>query len=250
MRPKNTRLAVRFAVTDWAAATPDFDIRAEWAAWSRTGAPLPRSDAAVPASTVPASLRRRLDRLGRLAMQALLAVGTGPDDKLVFASRFGEMAKSFELLRQIQRGELPSPTAFALSVHNALAGQAAIAIGNRMAHSAVAAGRDTLAAGLIEAVGLAGRRAGGEAVLIHYDAPPPDDIGTAADEDALFALALRVTGAPAEGEAITLDADDDGGEIGPATVPAAAMLRFLADPALMRATWRGQRSDWSLRRAA
>ena len=55
------------------------------------------------------------------------------------------------LLRSIAREETLSPTAFSLAVHNAAAGLLGQIRGDRTGHTALAAGRDTLFAGLIEA---------------------------------------------------------------------------------------------------
>lgn len=240
-------MELRFRIADWSACAPGLDSRQAWASWAADAASLPVSDAPVQADAVPPMLRRRLDRMGRATLQALFAINAGPDEALVFASRFGEMARSIDLMRAIERGELPSPTGFALSVHNALAGQAAIMLKNRVGHSAVAAGSDTLAMGLIEAALIAAERPDRSAVLVFYDAPPPFEADPA--EVMQVAIAMRLTVAARENGVLLLapitapEIEDDFDN-----VPPRALLRFLAGAEDATARWRGRHGGWRLSR--
>lgn len=99
--------------------------------------------------------RRRIDPLGRAALQvAWWAQGEMPTGPVVFASRWGEIARSVALLRQLAQGEPLSPTAFSLSVHNASSAVYSIARKDTSNYTAVSAGPASAAAGVCEALGL------------------------------------------------------------------------------------------------
>lgn len=127
--------------------------------------PLPAAEAVAPLAEVPAMTRRRIDPLGRAALQvAWWAQGEAPTGPVVFASRWGEIARSVALLRQLGQGEPLSPTAFSLSVHNASSAVYSIARGDTANYSAVSAGPTSAAAGICEAIGLLAD--GAEQVLV------------------------------------------------------------------------------------
>lgn len=68
--------------------------------------------------------RRRLSPMARAVFECAWPVAAGQAPMpLVFASRHGETTRSFGLLQGLAAGEPLSPTAFGLSVHNAIAGQ-------------------------------------------------------------------------------------------------------------------------------
>lgn len=99
--------------------------------------------------------RRRIDPLGRTALQAAFwAQGAEPPGPVVFASRWGEIARSVSLLRQLAQGEPLSPMAFSMSVHNANSAAYSIARVDTGNYVAVSAGPCSAAAGLCEAIGL------------------------------------------------------------------------------------------------
>ena len=99
--------------------------------------------------------RRRIDPLGRAALQvAWWAQSDVPTGPVVFASRWGELARSVALLRQLAQVEPLSPTAFSLSVHNASSAVYSIARGDTANYAAVSAGPGSATAGVCEAMGL------------------------------------------------------------------------------------------------
>ena len=62
--------------------------------------------------------------MARTVFECAWPVADGqPPMPLVFASRHGETSRNFGLLQSLAAGEPLSPTAFGLSVHNAIAGQ-------------------------------------------------------------------------------------------------------------------------------
>lgn len=196
---------IEFVIRDWAAWAPTLELRSQWLAWAakgKAGCP-PVSEAAPPVAAMPAMSRRRLNPLGRMAAQA--AYDTCPpvaadSPPVIYASRYGDASRSLALLADLVRGEPISPTAFGLSVHNAIGAMVSIARGDRSHHSALAAGASSAGAALVEAGGLLadGER---EVVIVCYDAPLPGDYAAFNDEPpAAYAWAWRVaaaeTGAP------------------------------------------------------
>ncbi|MGI5860849.1 MAG: beta-ketoacyl synthase chain length factor [Myxococcales bacterium] len=138
-------------------------------------------DAAVtaPASALlPAALKRRSSLLTRMAVEALAqAAASGGADlatvPTVWGSAYGEIETTIAMLEMMREPDgLPSPTRFHNSVHNTASGTASIAGKNRSMSTSIAAGRETVAMGLVEAAALLAER-GGDAVLVLFDEPPP-----------------------------------------------------------------------------
>lgn len=187
---------IQFTVADWAAWAPGLHEREAWQAWSR--APfLPAGDETPALPEVPAMQRRRIERLGRMAVQAAwwCSQAEAAGVPLVFASRHGDVQRSLELLEQLARGEPMSPTQFGLSVHNAIAALYSIVRGERGNYLALAAGRATAEAALVEAAGLLADGAP-EVLVVVYDARPPQAYADFLDEpESYFAWSWRVRAA-------------------------------------------------------
>ncbi|HEX5314805.1 MAG TPA: beta-ketoacyl synthase chain length factor [Gammaproteobacteria bacterium] len=225
------------AIARWQAWTPDAREDGDWAAWfeGRRNA----QEAAQPdVSFLPAMLRRRLERSGRMSL-AVAAGALGKDEKMatIFASRHGPFHRTMELLAALARDEPISPTLFSLGVHNSVAGLFSIARADRSTHTSVAAGAATLAAAFWEAAGqLAG---GAPAVLIVYVSEPPPAmyqpyIGA---EEPLLAFAAVLEPARADVPAWRLRREDG---IAMGEDPALALLRSLchgSDRAVLAPGW-------------
>lgn len=150
-------------------------------------------------------MRRRVDRLGRLACQVAYwcqqVEGSAP---LVFASRYGDAQRSLALLGDLVQQQSLSPTGFALSVHNALAALYSIARGDTRNAVVVAGGRATATAALIEAAALI---ADGEpeVLVVCYEEPLPEHYAHFQDEASCeFAWAWRVAGVHRAGEGVAV----------------------------------------------
>ena len=190
-------MAARFAIRHWAAIAPGLRTADEWLDWA--AAPVrPEGTVEAPLLAMPAMQRRRVERVGRLALQVAFDVdaeGEAPDfatRPMVFASRHGDVLRSVGLLDTLDRAEPLSPTQFGLSVHNAVAAQYGIARGSTAPYSAVAGGRFSAEAGLLEAMAFLGD-GHDEVLLVVYDEPPPTLFERDADEPAVpFAWAARI----------------------------------------------------------
>jgi hypothetical protein len=92
---------------------------------------------------------------------------------VVFSSAHGEICKSLEMLQTIQAGQELSPTAFSLSVHNAIAGLFSIAFKINKEITVIAPGQEGIAPAFIEALGLL-HEGEDEVLMVLYDEPIAD----------------------------------------------------------------------------
>lgn len=137
-------------VKSWCAWMPGRDALADWAMALPPSAGL---DAAYPdCRFVDAGQRRRLSPLARICLHlARECAGDLPAVRVVFASRHGEINRTHLMLEDIVAGEPVSPTAFGLSVHNAIVGMLSLLRQDVSATTAIAAGEQTLGYGLLQA---------------------------------------------------------------------------------------------------
>lgn len=132
-----------------------------------------------PALLLPTRPRGRASLLTRLFAELLgqltdtAAAGTSRSDlPVIYGSALGEMTTTLALLDQLGREEPLSPAGFQSSVHNTAAGVLSIALENRAFSTALAAGSETLAMSLVEAVAWLSVHGGRVAVLVaDEDAP-------------------------------------------------------------------------------
>ncbi|WP_374675214.1 beta-ketoacyl synthase chain length factor [Ideonella sp.] len=180
---------VEFVIRDWTAWAPGLERREQWGAWAGQPARVPDAvpSIAAPVAGMPPMVRRRLNPLGRMAADVAYQL-LGPQSAsppgacpVVFASRYGDAERALALLAEAARGEPLSPTAFGLSVHNAIGATCSIARGDRDNHTALAAGPATAALGLLEAAALLADGAP-EAAVVCYDAPLPGEYAAFMDE--------------------------------------------------------------------
>jgi hypothetical protein len=127
-------------VDAWAAVTLD----------AKDGTPQ-RFGACLDDSIIPAAHRRRLGNFERMAVSCGLNIAATDSSDLVFCSRYGNVDLAHKLLTEVVAGGLLSPAAFSLSVHNAVPAVMDLVRGSRTGHTAIAAGSQSLSAGLAEA---------------------------------------------------------------------------------------------------
>jgi len=244
---------IGFSVNGWSAWAPGLVDRDAWRAWA--AAPwVPVGDDTPALAEVPAMQRRRIERLGRMAIQTAFWCQQADDGgvPLVFASRHGDVARSMELLEALVSEEPPSPTTFGLSVHNAIAALYSILRRERGNYLALAGGMATVEAACVEVAALLADGAP-EVLLVVYDAPLPAVYAGFADEpDAGFAWCWRI--GPANGSAPTLRLAWDeeasaGGEQAAPLPHGLEVLRFLLsdEPSL---SWRSDGNAWRWTRDA
>jgi hypothetical protein len=216
-----------FVIRRWQAWAPGIESATDWGAWLARKVTAP-TEAQPDVSQLPALLRRRLDRLGRMALHTAWPCLEGLNAAVfVFASRHGSFRRTLELLGTLAHNELISPTVFSVSVHNGTAGLYAIARSDHSSATAISAGQDTLSMGLLEGTSMIA--AGTKHVLVCYaddSLPPPYDVvAGSGGARAPFSISLLL-------EPVTQDADvcHLAPAIGAASeAPETALLRFLAE---------------------
>lgn len=185
---------ILFSIDQWRAWAPGIDSAEDWARWS--DAPwLPDCPEAQPdVAFLPAMQRRRLSRLARMTFAVAwpLAEGRAPMP-LVFVSRHGETPRNFELLSDLAREQALSPTQFSLSVHNAIIGLWSIMRSDPSEMTALAATRDGLEQGMLEASLLLAEGHPQVLLVVAEDAQPEPYRPWIDDAPFPHALALRLT---------------------------------------------------------
>ncbi|MBF6647910.1 beta-ketoacyl synthase chain length factor [Methylobacter sp. BlB1] len=162
-----------FVLRDWGAWAPGLSSSDDWQAWSAGHKSMTAEPPGAPAS-VPKMLQRRLNLLAKAVFHAAdHCIKAGEQVPTVFSSTHGEIGKSFQMLKTIEAGEELSPTAFSLSVHNAISGLFSIVYDNQQESTVIAPGMEGIAAAFIEAAGMLSEGRD-EVLLVLYDEPLPD----------------------------------------------------------------------------
>lgn len=210
------------------------------------------ADVVPAAKAVPAGLRRRLSPLGKTAAEALFSLAAfqegaqtpSSEDAWVFSSRWGDLDASVAQLRALAAGEDLSPTAFATSVHNGIAGQLSIAAHHTGFVTAIAGGDAPFARGFESAAALLEdhprvhfvlydqgvvpgdpRRYAAAFTLAKLD-PTPDEEGYADFLRGPLLTLERKTGLKGLPDPVETAVKDDSG-----ASEVLAMIRWLVDPA-------------------
>ncbi|MQA19148.1 beta-ketoacyl synthase chain length factor [Rugamonas rivuli] len=193
---------VSFSISRHAEWAPGLTGPEAWQQWAQAPFAIqPGEEPGVKA--MPAMLRRRAGFLGKMALEVAYQCLDGRTDiPTVFCSRHGEVARSLELLTDLARGEPLSPTAFSMSVHNAIAGLLSIARSDRANQLALAAGAATIEHAVIEACGMMADGAP-MVLLVACDCPLPALFASFEDcEEQPYAWAWLLT--PAGDDAVSL----------------------------------------------
>ena len=241
--------ALRFSVLNWSAWSPERETRRAWSSWA--GASADVDDATSP-PVLPMMLRRRLSVFGQRVIGATSACAVGlPAARYVLSTRHGELTRALATLGAIETEGLPSPTDFSMSIHHALLGLLSIHAGNRGGHTALSAGRESFANGLLEAAACIAERPNEPVILVHGDEKLPEEYEAFRESDdsalpLIVALALGPPGATA-GDDVTLELSLAAANAQPTVDMAAEFLRFfLSDAPTAHVV--GRRSSWIWRR--
>jgi hypothetical protein len=117
---------------------------------------------------------------------------------IVLGSAFGELTAAVEMIRSFREGEgIPSPTRFHNSVHNTPVAYLSIATENRGMATAIAAGDETPAMGLLEALTVLEERGGAVLLALADEAVPQPLAARRAYESGAVALLLSAEARPA-----------------------------------------------------
>ena len=191
-------------------------------------------------------VRRRLSTLSRAALKVAYDCAGGVDGvRVVFASRHGELRRTTDILRSISAREPVSPTAFSLSVLNAMTGVFGIARGDRSAASAISAGAETVGYALLEAHAQYATAPATPVLLVYADEPADPAYGTIEDEVHGGALAILLDAAHAEGQlSCTMAASGGLQDEAPACFPTQSQAVQHCLETRSAAVWRGAAATW------
>jgi hypothetical protein len=194
---------VRFSIARHAEWAPGLGTPEAWSQWAQAPHRIASGDEPA-VKAMPAMLRRRAGFLGKMALEVAYACLDGRAGiPTVFSSRHGEVSRAVALLNDLVRGEPLSPTAFGMSVHNAIAGMLTIARNDQANHIALAAGPGSVEHAVIEACGLLADGAP-MVLLVVCDMQLPDVFAPYEDcEEQAHAWAWLMT--PAAEDVVTLD---------------------------------------------
>lgn len=187
-------------IAQWRAWAPSLHSHEDWQAWAKSPwTPADRGEQ-PDCAFLPPMQRRRLSRMARMAMDVAWPLcGENEQLPLVFASRHGEIQRTYGLLGDVADQQPLSPTQFGLSVHNAIAGQWSILRGQRGEASAIAGEADTFEHAMLEAATLLDQGASAVIMVIAEERPPAAYDIWIDDVPFSYALALRV-GEPQPGQ--------------------------------------------------
>lgn len=159
---------------------------------------------------------------------------------MIFASRHGETTRSFQLLRDVATQQALSPTSFALSVHNAIAGQWSIIRKETQETIALAGAEDTLEHAIQEACLLMSAGAPQVLVVLAEERPPTAYAPWIDDVPFSYVIALRLSA----GSDWQLDFCSPSRSLAPQTWP--NPLNFLQQIILKTPVWShaGPRLQW------
>jgi len=144
---------------------------------------------------LPANQRRRLTPLSRLIVDTYHRANGHPGDGLqiptILCSTYGEHVRNTDLILDISTNSEISPTAFSLSVHNAVAGLISIFYGNKAPCLAMATNKSGVSMALIQAYSMLSENS--QVSLTIYDGPVHEsyrDVVTDSDQTVAITLIL------------------------------------------------------------
>ncbi len=169
---------MQLTIENWHGWMPTIASTEQWQRWSE-GDAVDVRDNSLDLSSMPPMLRRRLSPMGRACASVLLPLINSDDEAertntpIIFASRHGEAQRTQLMLEDIAECELLSPTAFSLSVHNAISGILSINKKITANISAIAASGSEVMAALFEAAGLLSQENCSKVHCVIVDNPLP-----------------------------------------------------------------------------
>jgi hypothetical protein len=182
----------------WSIWLPGLPSRPAFKQWLAHNLPLPPDEGSPEVAFLPALFRRRLSRFGKMGLTVArdcLGERDPSTCRSVFGSRHGEMTRTLRLLEQLAEQAALSPTDFALSIHSSVAGLFSIWANNQQPSTTISAGRETVAASLLEALAQATLKPAQPVLLILADEALPDVYVPYADEPmTTCSLALLLQG--------------------------------------------------------
>ncbi|WP_461245915.1 beta-ketoacyl synthase chain length factor [Treponema sp. R6D11] len=180
------------------AWAPGIENPSEWEQWAQGKRDI-SSDTQSPAIAFTDSLfRRRLSQISKMTVQVvhdLLPVGE--NTKMFFVSFRGELSRQYQINKMLIEEKSLMPAAFSLSVFNAPAALASIALGLKGGYSALYPGNNSFAAGLSAASASFVSEKQEELIFVYADEQAPPEYGRYVNEcSPAIAFAFLLTREP------------------------------------------------------
>jgi hypothetical protein len=181
-------------ITRLCAWAPGVENSGEWDEWAHGRREIV-CHAKSPAIAFTDSLfRRRLSQISKMTVQVvhdLLPVEE--NTKMFFVSFRGELSRQYQINKMLIEEKSLMPAAFSLSVFNAPAALASIALGLKGGYSALYPGNNSFATGLVAAEASCSKEAG-ELIFVYADEQAPPEYGRYLNECSLpLAFAFLLT---------------------------------------------------------
>jgi hypothetical protein len=161
-----------------AAWAPGVETGEEWIEWALGKREIQMSRESPGIEFTEPLFRRRLSQSSKMTIQVIHYCLPLDDTKIVFLSFRGELARQYKINKMLIEDRALMPAAFSLSVFNAPAALASIALNLESGYSAVYPAQNSFASGLAAAFApvLCGTA---EKILLVYadEAPPPEYSG-------------------------------------------------------------------------
>jgi len=131
------------------AWAPGIGSSAEWDEWAVGKRAISCGNKGPEISFTDSMFRRRLSQISKMTIQVIHdLMPQAEDTKIFFLSFRGELSRQFQINRMLFEEKMLSPAAFSLSVFNAPAALASMALGLKGGYSALYPGKNSFAAGL------------------------------------------------------------------------------------------------------
>lgn len=183
---------MQFNIEAWRAVSPYHQSLEDWQQWCEHPHLLtPKEGDNL--SFLPVMKRRRLSQAARYFFAAAWPLVGEEDCPCVYASYDGEVNRSVGLWHELFQEGAMSPTAFALSVHNAILGQWSLMRGSMNECVAISAQSAGLESAVIEACGLLQEGAAKVLVVVLEDPIQTIPLSSLARAPFPFALAMLIT---------------------------------------------------------
>ena len=162
-------------ITRLSAWAPGVNCPGEWAEWAEGRRDITPGAKGPDLSFTEPMFRRRLSQISKITIQVVHGLmPIGEDTKIFFLSFRGEISRQFQINKMLIEEKTLSPAAFSLSVFNAPAALASMALGLKGGYSALYPGKDSFASGLKAAEAALWAGAADELAFVYADeeAPP------------------------------------------------------------------------------
>jgi len=163
-------------ITRLCAWAPGIENSGEWDEWAQGKREISYGAKGPEIAFTESLFRRRLSQISRMTVQVvhdLLPVKE--DTKMFFVSFRGELTRQYQINKMLIEEKTLMPAAFSLSVFNAPAALASIALGLKGGYSAIYPGNNSFAASLQAAYAAFLSGAQEELIFIYADEQPPPE---------------------------------------------------------------------------